>query len=134
MVALILVIVIKMVAVSVLVEQGAWWALVMTPMVGRILLTGALFGFPYVREQGLGQGLREHLDVPAIKIVVAVCTGLLVLVSLPGFFAALIGASVAMGMIYFLLIKPLEGATGDVYGAVVELTELFMLIGLATIV
>ena len=133
-VALILVIVIKMVAVSVLVEQGAWWALVMTPMVGRTILTGALWGFPYAREQGLGQGLRENLNIPTIKIVVAVCTGLLVLVSLPGFFAALVGASVAMGMIYFLLIRPLEGATGDVYGATVELTELFMLIGLAMIV
>ncbi|MCY3767830.1 MAG: adenosylcobinamide-GDP ribazoletransferase [Gammaproteobacteria bacterium] len=132
--ALILVVVIKMVAVSVLLEQGAWWALLVTPVVGRTMLVGVLCGFPYVREQGLGRGLRSHLDVPAIKIGVALGAVLLVLVSLPGFFAALAGASAAMLLLYFLLIKPLGGATGDVYGAVVEWTELFTLIGLVMVV
>jgi len=55
---------------------------------------------------------------------------LLSLISFQAFIYGVIASGIAWLIIYRFFIKPIRGATGDVYGALVEVTETLVLIGL----
>lgn len=129
-VAVVLVLLAKFVALSILLQQADWILLVFPPVIARIALSILICSTPYIRHDGIGASLQSNLSTKAIGISGLVLTAVLCLISLSAFIIAVIASAMAFSIIYRGLIKPVNGATGDIYGALVEITETFVLIGL----
>ncbi|MBD1551951.1 adenosylcobinamide-GDP ribazoletransferase [Pseudomonas typographi] len=122
-VALILVLLLKLCALLALLGHGAAWWLV--PVLGRAALLGLFLTTPYVRKEGLGQAMAEHLPRREGWWVMAGCL-LLALSWLPWH---QVGAGiVAFVCLRWLMLKRLGGCTGDTAGALLELTETVLLV------
>ena len=130
-VTVVLVLLLKFCALWVLVERdaGAW--LVLGPVVGRAALLGLFMGTPYVRPGGLGQALADHLPRQAAgwtlvgsALVCVLLGGLTVL-------WVLLVSVVVFFWIRHLMCRRLGGTTGDTAGALLELLELTVVLGLA---
>jgi len=130
-VTLVLVLLLKFCALWVLVEHGAGMVLLLAPVVGRAAMLGLFLGTPYVRRGGLGQALAEHLPRRAAGWVLL--ASLLVCLLLGGMRAILpiLAAVVVFIGLRRLMCKRLGGTTGDTAGAMLELLELTVLLGLA---
>ncbi|WP_085675356.1 MULTISPECIES: adenosylcobinamide-GDP ribazoletransferase [unclassified Pseudomonas] len=130
-VTLVLVLLLKFCALWVLVEQEAGMALLLAPVVGRAAMLGLFLATPYVRRGGLGQALAEHLPRRAARWVLLI--SVLVCLLLGGMRAVLpmlVAFAVFIGL-RRLMCKRLGGTTGDTAGAMLEILELTVLLGLA---
>lgn len=127
---LVLVLLLKFAALAALLEGGRGNLLVLAPWLARLLLPGLFRYTPYVRPGGLGQALADHL--PGRLPVVLALHGLALLLAFgaPGALAALLGGLVFLVWRRALLAR-LGGTTGDTAGALVELVECAVLVGLA---
>lgn len=126
-VTLMLVLLLKFCALWVLVEQGAGAVLLLAPVIGRAAMLGLFLSTPYVRPGGLGQALAQHLPRRAAMGVVLVCTAVGLLMA--GWVVVLaLGVAVALRR---LMCRRLGGTTGDTAGAMLELLELAVVLGLA---
>ncbi|WP_194789434.1 adenosylcobinamide-GDP ribazoletransferase [Pseudomonas sp. UFMG81] len=130
-VTLVLVLLLKFCALWVLVERGVGGLLVLTPVVGRAAMLGLFLGTPYVRRGGLGSALAEHLPRQAAGWVLSGCA--LVAVMLGGWPVLwVLGlALLVFAWLRRLMCKRLGGTTGDTAGALLELLELAVVVGLA---
>lgn len=132
-VTLVLVLLLKFAALLALIEQQHALALIIVPLLGRSALLGLFLTTPYVRAGGLGQALADHLPRSAGKQVLAVSGLACVLIAgLSGFFAVVL-AVVLFAWLRRIMLRRLGGMTGDTAGALLELLEVAMLIGLALI-
>lgn len=102
-------------------------AIFVMPIIGRTAVVMVITLYPYARVDGLGKGLSqcEHKNTlyiaGLIAILLLVPFGKLVLLSS--------GVAIAFAILVAEYVsKRLGGLTGDVYGAVVELTELVALV------
>ncbi|GMA97606.1 adenosylcobinamide-GDP ribazoletransferase [Pelosinus sp. IPA-1] len=102
-------------------------AIFVMPIIGRTAVVVAITLYPYARADGLGKGLSqcEHKNTLYIAGLIA----MLLLVP----FGKLVLLSSGVAIAFAILVaeyvnKRLGGLTGDVYGAVVELTELVALV------
>lgn len=126
-VTLMLVLLLKFCALWALVEQGAGAVLLLAPVIGRAAMLGLFLSTPYVRPGGLGQALAQHLPRRAAMGVVLVCTAVGLLMAGWAMVLAL-GTFVALRR---LMCQRLGGTTGDTAGAMLELLELAVVLGLA---
>ena len=132
-VTLVLVLLLKFAALLALIEQQHALALIIVPLLGRSALLGLFLTTPYVRAGGLGQALADHLPRSAGKRVLAVSGLACVLIAgLSGFFAVVL-AVVLFAWLRRIMLRRLGGTTGDTAGALLELLEVAMLVGLALI-
>ncbi|BFT64825.1 adenosylcobinamide-GDP ribazoletransferase [Pseudomonas moorei] len=130
-VTLVLVLLLKFAALLALIEQQQAMALIIVPLLGRSALLGLFLTTPYVRAGGLGQALADHLPRSAGKQVLAVSGLVCVLIAgLSGFFTVML-AVVLFVWLRQLMLRRLGGTTGDTAGALLELLEVAMLVGLA---
>ncbi|MFJ4055328.1 MULTISPECIES: adenosylcobinamide-GDP ribazoletransferase [unclassified Pseudomonas] len=130
-VTLVLVLLLKFCALWVLVERGAGALLVLAPVIGRAAMLGLFLGTPYVRPGGLGQALAEHLPRRTARWVLL---GSLLFCLLLGGWSALWAGLLAFAVFCWLrqlMCQRLGGTTGDTAGAVLELLELAVVLGLA---
>lgn len=129
-VTLVLVLLLKFCAVLVLVERGQGVLLILAPLLGRASLLGLFLCTPYVRSGGIGQALADHLPrrsaAWALFASFALC---LCIAGLQGLYV-LIVAGVAFFWLRRVMIRRLGGTTGDTAGALLELLELAVLLGL----
>lgn len=102
-------------------------AIFVMPIIGRTAVVMAITLYPYARADGLGKGLSqcEHKNTLYIAGIIAI------LLLVP--FGKLVLLSSGVAIAFAILVaeyvnKRLGGLTGDVYGAVVELTELVALV------
>ena len=104
--------------------------LLLAPTFGRWGITAAVIFFPYARSQGLGSDIKENAGWPQIALssLTAVATGWLV-AGLSGLIL-LAGAGVFVWLAGLFILKRIPGLTGDVYGAINELVECMILVGL----
>lgn len=130
-VTLVLVLLLKFCALWVLVEQGAGASLVLAPVVGRAALLGLFMGTPYVRPGGLGQALADHLPKVAAAWVLAGTSLAAVLLGGWQVFEVLLLAVMVFAWGRRLMCRRLGGTTGDTAGALLELVELAVVLGLA---
>lgn len=130
-VTLVLVLLLKFCALWVLVERGVGALLVLAPVVGRAAMLGLFLATPYVRKGGLGQALAEHL--PRRAAIWVLLASLLACLVLGGWSVAwvLLGAFGVFCWLRRLMCQRLGGSTGDTAGALLELLELTVLLGLA---
>lgn len=130
-VTLVLVLLLKFCALWVLVEQGAGASLVLAPVVGRAALLGLFMGTPYVRPGGLGQALADHLPKAAAAWVLAGTSLTAVLLGGWQVLEVLLLAVLVFAWGRRLMCRRLGGTTGDTAGALLELVELAVVLGLA---
>ena len=101
--------------------------LVLAPVLGRWVLSMAVFAYPYAREKGLGRDMKDNLRWP--QVILATILSVLSAwwfsgpVGLLAF--ALSGSLLWLGASFIL--RRIPGLTGDSYGALCELTELMIL-------
>ncbi|OUM39064.1 adenosylcobinamide-GDP ribazoletransferase [Pseudomonas putida] len=126
-VTLVLVLLLKFCALWVLVEQGIGAQLLLAPLIGRAAMLGLFLSTPYVRPGGLGQALAEHLPRRAAGWVL-LGTALFCLV-FGGWVVVL--ALAVFAWLRHLMCRRLGGTTGDTAGALLELLELAVILGLA---
>jgi adenosylcobinamide-GDP ribazoletransferase len=105
-------------------------ALILPPTIGRLAMVLAAAIFPYARQAGLGGFFRKGLGW--VQIALAVLTTIAVTAFMgPQYFLPLAaGLTGALGFSYWSAARLGGGLTGDVYGAVCEVTELVCLLAL----
>jgi len=106
--------------------------LVLAPVLGRWVLSIAIFAYPYAREKGLGRDMKDNVRWPQVLLATLISllaawlfagwTGLLAF--------ALAGTVVWLGAGFIL--RRIPGLTGDSYGALCELAELAVLLLFST--
>lgn len=129
-VVLVLVLLLKFVALWTLLAGDARLALVLAPLLGRAALAGLFLVTPYVRQGGLGQALADYLPQRSVAgVLLLVVTGCL-LAGEAGWLALALGLGVAV-LARRSMCSRLGGTTGDTAGALLELVECAVLVGLA---
>jgi adenosylcobinamide-GDP ribazoletransferase len=130
-VTLVLVLLLKFAALLALIEQQHGVLLIIVPLIGRSALLGLFLTTPYVRAGGLGQALADHLPRTAGKQVLAVSVlGCVLIAGLSGVLAVVLAVLVFVWLRQ-VMVRRLGGATGDTAGALLELLEVAVLVGLA---
>lgn len=118
-----LVLLLKYAALASLPESLSLEALLLVPVLGVWAMVFALFAFPYVRRDGLGrhfkEGANKYRFALATLLTLAAAVGL---ARWPGLIIMAISGLIALGMGYFFKFR-LGGLTGDVYGAIKEVSE-----------
>jgi adenosylcobinamide-GDP ribazoletransferase len=129
-VTLALVLLLKFTALVALIEQQQGLALIIVPLIGRAALLAVFLTTPYVRPGGLGQALADHLPRKAgWRVLAFSALGCLLIAG----FQAIVALVVAFGMFVWLrqvMMRRLGGTTGDTAGALLELLEMAVLVGL----
>ncbi len=112
--------------------------LILPPVVGRWAMALAAYAFPYARASGIGGYFRQGLGRVQITAATVAALAIVGAVSAVGRVAAWVAVSVAAaGPLVVIIVGRWAarrlggGLTGDVYGALCELTELVCLIVLS---
>jgi len=102
------------------------WILFVMPVLGRFAMVIAITVFPYARPEGIGKAFAEFAG--RRTLIIAGMFALICLLPL-GLPAVINWAVTGVFAIVFCrgISKTLGGLTGDVYGAVTEITELVVL-------
>lgn len=130
--ALVLVLLLKGAALVAVVDTGAWIALLLAVLLGRLAPPVLFLTTPYVNPVGLGADMARHLPrsatigVVAASAVVVLMLGLLS--GLWGVLPALLAAGLLLWGASRLLKRWLGGFTGDTAGAALELVETSVLV------
>lgn len=128
--AIVLVLMLKLGALS---SAHDWPTLVLPPLLARGLVPLLFLSTPYVRRDGLGSAMAEHLPKNALLPVLGL-GGLATLVATPlAAMLALIAAATVLWLLRAAAIRQLGGFTGDVAGALVELAETTILVALVLV-
>jgi adenosylcobinamide-GDP ribazoletransferase len=130
-VTLVLVLLLKFAALVALIEQSQALLLIVVPFIGRSALLAVFLTTPYVRPGGLGQALADHLPRRVGWWVLSVSGLACVLIAgLSGVLAVTL-AAVLFVWLRHVMLRRLGGTTGDTAGAVLELLEMAVVVGLA---
>ena len=128
--ALVLVVAAEIGCLTALSPLAGFVALFLSAGLSRLAMLGVLVTLPYVRETGLGRAAAGPLA--ALDLVVGgVCVSAASLLAGPR--AALAAGAAGLGALVVATIaaRRIGGATGDVYGAVVEIAQLGALLAFA---
>ena len=109
--------------------------LVLMPVVSRWAMVYALFAYPYARPSGLGkvfkQGANWQRFTTATIITLALTTGLAWWANITYYYLAGLAIMFSIWLIVVIMAAYLKskfaGLTGDTYGAINEVAEVFML-------
>ncbi|WP_373067668.1 adenosylcobinamide-GDP ribazoletransferase [Thioalkalivibrio sp.] len=130
--ALILVLLLKGTALVAVMETGAWMALLLAIVLGRVVPPVLFLTTPYVNPVGLGAEMAQHLPRRAAIGTVGVATVLAVVLGfvsgLWGVIPALLAGALLLWGATRLLKNWLGGFTGDTAGATLELVETAVLV------
>jgi adenosylcobinamide-GDP ribazoletransferase len=122
-----LVLLLKYAALVSLPETFRLEALLLVPVLGVWAMVFALFLFPYVRKEGLGRHFKEGANVYRFALVTLLTLAAAVgLARWQGVIMMAVSGLIALGVGYFFKAR-LGGLTGDVYGAVKEVSEAIVL-------
>jgi adenosylcobinamide-GDP ribazoletransferase len=108
--------------------------LILPPVVGRWAMVIAVYAFPYARAKGLGGYFRDGLGLPQVITatgIVLVGIALAARQFVPVVMTMVIGSLTVVFVGRWAAGRLGCGLTGDVYGALCELTELLCLLGLS---
>lgn len=129
-VAIVAVLLLKTAALYTLIDNHAWLAIILAPVLGRAFILILMLSTPYVRKAGLSKDIVSHLPRPIASMLVAISLLLMLWVS----FFALVLSLFALYLLRRLMLQRLQGYTGDTLGASVEIGEMTWLIAVALFV
>lgn len=132
-VTLVLVLLLKFTALLALIEQGHGLTLIIVPLLGRAALLGLFLTTPYVRAGGLGQALADHLPRRAGWWVLGASALACLLIAGVKAIVALVVAFVGFVWLRQVMMRRLGGTTGDTAGALLELLEMAVLVGVVLV-
>jgi adenosylcobinamide-GDP ribazoletransferase len=125
--ALIFAILLKTCAVYSLIMAGNWLVLAVIPVLGHFAIVIGAYKSHCARAEGLARSSIEHLS-RGVAIAASAFAVAFTLLIVPRFAPALIGISLVIPLLVRLTAhRLLGGITGDVLGAINELTEVFLL-------
>jgi adenosylcobinamide-GDP ribazoletransferase len=124
-VALVLLLLLKQAAIEGLIKGNDSAALVLAPVVGRTAILALMLSTPYVRPGGTAEKLIEYFPrrLAGYSIALVLLIILIVLGPWP-----LLGSALVFFGLRSLMLKRLGGATGDTYGASIEILETVVLL------
>lgn len=130
--AFVFLVLLKVTFLSQLEPKAALFSLIAIPAASRFGTLISIFQFPYARKEGLGKAFVTY--GPPHTTAKALVLALLPVFLCGPFYLALLGAAMILSLWANLSIsRKLGGVTGDTYGAVIEGSEmvllLFVLIG-----
>ena len=106
--------------------------LLLAPVLGRWVLSMAVFAYPYAREKGLGRDMKDNVRWPQVILATVITTLVSWLVAgLTGLLAFVL-AGIVLWLGAGFILRRIPGLTGDSYGALCELAELAVLLFLST--
>ena len=121
--------IVKFAALSALLEQSTFSAIIFAPIIGRCIPLILFLTTPYVRKDGLAQNFIQHASKPAIYcMLIAVFALALIFLGLQSAVITFITAAIILLGLRYLMIKRLGGNTGDTTGAAIEIIEATILI------
>ncbi len=124
-IVLILLLLLKFVALVTLLKFNTLTVLLIAPVMARTAVPALMLTTPYLTKNGLGQAMVDNLpQKAAYLVIVAVLVGGAVL----GGLALILAVMLFYLFLRMMILKLFGGSTGDVYGAAVELSELFVLL------
>jgi len=129
-VVLVLLLLLKFSALLALLQAQQYSALLLAPVLGRAALPALFLLTPYVRHNGLGHALAANLPHGEARVVLALVAVGCLLFGSSGLIA-LSFAAVTFLLARRVMLRRLGGTTGDTAGALLELVECTVLIGLA---
>ncbi|MEM7292455.1 MAG: adenosylcobinamide-GDP ribazoletransferase [Pseudomonadota bacterium] len=110
----------KFAAVAALIGQGQIWVLAAAPLLGRTAVLALFASTPYAREKGLGTPYVEQVSRANLLIGAGLgALGAMV-------FASIVPVLIAAALLYALralMMRHLNGMTGDTLGASIEVVE-----------
>ncbi len=128
MVAVIVLLLVKYIALNDVPEASLMAVLVLVPVVGRWAMVYAVFFYPYGNQQGMGKELKE--GVGWWGFMAATIVTLAVVIAL-----AQVAGLVMMATVWLMIVTAaaflkgkLGGLTGDTYGSINEVAEVLVLI------
>lgn len=104
-----------------------WQVLLLAPVLARTSVMILLATTPYVRAGGMAEAAVKHLDKRAVWIVLLLVLSLSVLL-LQKYSGALVILLVIAYLLRRLMIKRIQGTTGDTAGAMIEVMEVSILL------
>jgi len=130
-VVLVLILLLKFSALYAVVEGLHWQALIVATVLARSLVILLFMTTPYVRAKGLGSDMAEFLPEKTAGIVLlAVSLSLLLFL---GIWKSLVTLAVSLFVLYglrLMMMKRIQGMTGDTVGASIEIVEVMILLSL----
>ncbi len=124
-IALVLVLLLKFSAISVLVTEQSFAILFIAPILGRASISFLMLSTTYLRSNGLAKQLNQHLSRQQAITVLLLTIVLSVFIAGFTLTAFLIASAYLLRAVF---LKLFNGTTGDMYGASVELIETLCLI------
>jgi adenosylcobinamide-GDP ribazoletransferase len=124
-VALIMILLIKLIMLVELIQQQQWIGIITAVVLARTALPLLLLTTPYVRQGGIGQVLVTHLPQRSVRIMLSLVATIAFI--LLGLIPIILILSLFL-LLRYVMIKRLDGSTGDTAGAMVELLETSILI------
>lgn len=126
-VAVVLVLIGKFSGLTAALDHGDLLPLLLAPLLGRGAVLALMCALPYASSGGIAEAITAHLPRQAGWLAVALVAGLALLVAPAAFLlAALITWLIGHGAL-----RRLGGASGDVYGAAIELVETAVLLAMS---
>ncbi len=108
-------------------QPHLWLVILLAPMLGRSMILILFLTTPYAQSEGMASSVINSIPRTTAIIVVASCYLLSVAFSLSGMLFVMGGFFLLRQM----MMKHLDGCTGDTAGATVEVSEMFWLLGMA---
>jgi adenosylcobinamide-GDP ribazoletransferase len=107
------------------------FGLLLAPILGRWVISMAVFAYPYAREKGLGRDMKDNMRWT--QIVLATVVTVLAAWLFAGWngLLTLVLSAIMLWLGAAFILRRIPGLTGDSYGALCEMTELVVLITLA---
>lgn len=128
-VVLVVVLLLKFAALENILAAGDFNLLWIAPVLGRLVVPLLFLTTPYVRPGGLGEALAKNLPRRAAWVVVVISAAVVAGQSEAGFVAVVI-AALTFFLLRAMMLRRIQGITGDTAGAMVELVEMAVLVAI----
>lgn len=116
----------KFAALTVLLENHWWWVILFAPVLGRAAVLLLFLTTPYVRRGGLASAVTDFMPIGSAWLITLGCLIMGLVLAWQGVFWFLL----SFWLLRRLMMKRLQGCTGDTAGASVELGEAFWILGI----
>lgn len=133
--ALIFAVLLKVVSVGILVKESCWYPIILVPSLSRYAMVVSAYRMPYARKSGgLGRAFLECMNTGHLIVATILPVGLLLAWKVAYSVSGILTIFICVAFMRNLSRRCLGGITGDVLGAINEITEVCLLVVWASLV